>query len=114
MRGDEIKGWSTIKFPYHTWGVISLNDTGVTIVSGWTRRAKIELPIKSIISAIPGKYNRLSFELDTYSISYKKEGIIKKAELLLMYNTPTALSSKIKEYFESLSSRPMKENVKGM
>ncbi len=100
VKGDEIKGWPTIKFPMHTWGVVTLGEKELIIVSGWTRRAKITIPRDSITSVMPGKYLRLSFNSDTYAIGYKKEGSIKKFELLLMYYTPTVICSKVKDYFK--------------
>ena len=99
VKGDEIKGWPTIKFPKYTWGKISLSKEGITIISGWLRRAKLAIPTENIVSAKPEKYDRLSFKLDSYSVSYKKGELMKKVEILVMYYTHIDMSSKLKNYF---------------
>ena len=98
VRGDAVKGWPTFKFPSHTWGVVTLGEAELKVVSGWTSRSVIRIPVKDIISVVHGKYKRLSAELDTFSLTYKDNDKVKRLDILLRYYAHMTSVLKIKDY----------------
>src|SRR4030042_6341935 len=98
VQGDDVKGWPTIEFPSYTWGVVTLGESELKAVSGWTLRAVIKIPVKDILLVVHDKHKSLSFEWDVFSLTYKNNNTVKKLGILLMYFTPMASVLKIKTY----------------
>ncbi len=102
-RGDDVKGWP-MAFPNWKYAKVFLTEKEIVIISGWTLKAVLRIPVKNIVSVKFSEYCALPpslsyFPNDRYLIIYKTLNKIKELDLIVS-NQVTKSRTDTKAFFE--------------